>query len=80
MKGYTTKTGVIVFALTLAGVFLYDMTDGYANVRDALILTAVAAIFPLTWLPAFIAMGIHQALRERYERDVEQKARQLANK
>lgn len=64
-KAYTVRTGVVVFALTLLCVFIYDMTDGYADVGDALILTAVAAVIPLTWLPAFIAMAVHQHFHEK---------------
>lgn len=64
-KAYTVRTGVVVFALTLLCVFVYDMTDGYADVGDALILTGVAAVIPLTWLPAFIAMFLHEQWVER---------------
>lgn len=64
-KAYTVKTGLVVFALTLLCVFIYDMTDGYANVGDALILTAVVAVIPLSWLPAFIAMAVHEHFHEK---------------
>lgn len=64
-KGYTVRTGLIVFALTLACVFVYDMTDGYADVKGALILTAVAAVIPVTWFPAFVAMAVHQHFHEK---------------
>jgi hypothetical protein len=67
-RSYTVRTGLIVFAITLACVFVWDMTDGYANVGDALILTGVAAAIPLTWLPAFIAMAVHQHVREKRAR------------
>lgn len=64
-KAYTVKTGLVVFALTLLCVFIYDMTDGYASVGDALILTAVVAVIPLSWFPAFIAMAVHQHFHEK---------------
>lgn len=67
-KAYTVKTGLIVFALTLLCVFIYDMTDGYANVGDALILTGVVAVIPLSWLPAFIAMAVHEHVHEKRAR------------
>ena len=64
-KSYTAKTGLAVFALTLLCVFIYDMTDGYANVRDALILTGVVALIPVSWFPAFVAMAVHQHYHEK---------------
>lgn len=64
-KAYTVKTGLVVFTLTLLCVFIYDMTDGYASVGDALILTAVVAVIPLSWFPAFIAMAVHQHFHEK---------------
>ncbi|MFF2269298.1 hypothetical protein ACFVTZ_13595 [Cellulosimicrobium cellulans] len=75
---YTTKTGIIVLALTILCVFAWDLSKGN-SIPSAAFYAFLIGFLPITWFPAIVAMVVHERLHEKYEAKVQAAAQKMAN-